>query len=397
MTTDIGAQKAAPPRWIRRMPIEPLCSERVAIAKKAFTTRRVPFGSADYNWDDVTLISGPVRPRSGDIVLATVERIGHHSRIELTDGRRSNMHLGDEIIVTYADRYAPDQFESEVPKNLGPTHLVASGGVASTVLTRHGSTRRPTDITPVGLIGNRSGTPLNIAEFSIRPDEPTGPRPRTVAVIGTSMNSGKTTAVSSLILGLKRGGRKPGGTKVTGTGSGHDYWIMIDAGAHCVADFTDTGLASTYRVPYDIVEANFIRLIEYLTNAGSSDIIIEIADGVYQPETARLIRSEVFRAYVDQVVFTAGDSIGAVAGVKHLQDLKLPVIGASGMFTRSELSMNEAAANMDVPVWSREDLSSPLAGPTVLESIPLANVHQFGPQPVGPSQNGNGAVVGISP
>ncbi|MCA1675687.1 MAG: hypothetical protein LC799_27080 [Actinobacteria bacterium] len=30
-----------------------------------------------------------------------------------------------------------------------------------------------------------------------------------------------------------------GATKVTGTGSGADYWVMVDAGASCVADFTD--------------------------------------------------------------------------------------------------------------------------------------------------------------
>ncbi len=63
------------------------------------------------------------------------------------------------------------------------------------------------------------------------------------------MNSGKTTTVQSLVLGLRAAGEVVGATKVTGTGSGADYWVMVDAGAACVADFTDVGLASTYRVP----------------------------------------------------------------------------------------------------------------------------------------------------
>ena len=269
------------PRWIRPTFAGELPPGRIATAKKAFTTRRVPFGRLDHDWSGTTLITGPVRPHSGDLLLASVARLGHHSKIELADGRRAQLHEGDEIVVTYADRYAPDQFEAEVPKNLRKTQLVASGGIASTLVSRHESTRRPTDIVPIGLIGDSAGTPLNISEFAIRPAPPNRPRPRTVAVIGTSMNSGKTTTAGALILGFHRGGGKPGGTKVTGTGSGVDYWAMVDAGAYSVADFTDAGMASTYRVPYDIIEAGLIRLVDHLTNVGCSDIVIEIADNFH--------------------------------------------------------------------------------------------------------------------
>ena len=375
-----GGADAAYPRWIRQAPVERLDPERLRAAKKAFTTRRVPFGSPSYDWSAATLLSGPQRPRSGDLVLASVSRIGHHARIELASGRRARLQVGDEIVVTYADRYAPDQFESEVPKDLGPTNLVASGGIASTVLSRHGSTRRATEIVPIGLISSNSSTPLNIAMFALQPREPERPRPRTVAVIGTSMNSGKTTAACSLITGLHRGGGLPGGTKVTGTGSGNDYWFMVDSGAHIVADFTDVGLASTYRVPYDVVEANFIRLIGLLTNSSCTDIVIEIADGLYQDETARLIRSAVFRAYVDQVIFTAADSMGAVAGVQHLRDLELPLAAVSGSFTRAELAMREVQANVDIPVASRDDLRAADVGSTLLSQGPVIDLRHFEPQ-----------------
>ncbi len=351
--------QASHPRWVRNKALEQLSTERLARAKKAFTTRRVPFDSAHLDWSSATLISGPVRPRSGDLVLARVDRIGHHGKLELTTGRRSKMHVGDEIVVTYGDRYAPDQFEAEIPKHLRPTNLLASGGVAGTVLSRHESARRATDIVPIGLIGDASGSPLNISRFAIDPPEPTRARPRTVAVIGTSMNAGKTTTVSSLVMGLRKGGRgKPGATKVTGTGSGADYWAMVDAGAYLVADFTDAGLASTYRVPYDVVEANFVKLIDHLTNSGCTEIVVEIADGIFQRETARLMQSEVFRSYIDLVVFAAADSMGAVSGVDHLRGMGLPLVAVSGVFTRSPLAVREVQANCPVPVLSRIDLTS---------------------------------------
>ena len=153
-------------------------------------------------------------------MLATIERLGQHRRIERPDGRRTALHVGDEIIVAYGDRYAVDQFEAQVPPNLERTQLVASGGVASQMLSRSMDVRSATDILPVGLVGDERGRPLNIADFALDPVVDPVPAPRTVAVIGTSMNSGKTTTVHYLVHGLSRSGYQPAATKVTGTGSG---------------------------------------------------------------------------------------------------------------------------------------------------------------------------------
>jgi hypothetical protein len=305
------------------------------------------------------LVSGAVRPRSGDLVMARVDRIGHHSRLELPNGRRARMHVGDEILVVYGDRYAPDQFESHVPFDLGRTQLVASGGVASTVLSRNSAVRRATEITPIGLVCDGSGIPVNIAEFALACPEPSRERPPTIAVLGTSMNAGKTTAVQSLVRGARRAGGRPGATKVTGTGSGADYWVMVDAGAHRVVDFTDVGLASTFRVPFDIVEANAIGLIDYLTESECTEIVVEVADGLFQMETAHLLANEEFCSRIDGVIFAAGDAMGAVAGSRHLLERGLPLLGVTGVFTRSPLGQREAMANSDVPVLAADELTDP--------------------------------------
>jgi len=267
------------------------------------------------------------------------------------------LHLGDEILVAYGDRYAPDQFESQVPMDLGPTNLVASGGVASTVLSRSAQVGRATDITPIALVTDEMRVPLNLNRFGVSVAEPTTPRPRTIAVIGTSMNSGKTTTVQSLVVGLRAAGEIVGATKITGTGSGADYWVMVDAGASCVVDFTDVGLVSTYRIPFSVVEANLALLVDHLTNAGCTAVVIEVADGIYQQETALLLESGVFRNYVDGVVFAAADAVGAVAGTEYLGGLGLPVVAASGMLTRSPLAHREASKECSVPVFTRDELA----------------------------------------
>lgn len=344
----------------RRVWVKPLDADRVVRAKAAFTTRRVLPESI------ASLISGAVRPRSGDLVLARIVQLGHHRHIEQPNGRRAVLHDDDEIIVTYGDRYATDQFESRVPATLGNAQLVASGGIASEVLSRSMAVRRATEIEPLGLLGDVKGRPLNIQEFSLKAVSPQVPRPRTIAVIGTAMNSGKTTTVHCLVNGFSKAGVRVGATKATGTGSGNDYWCMLDAGAHLMLDFTDVGLASTYRQPMEVVESKFGELVDHLTNSGAALNLVEVADGIYQDETSRLLESTVFRSMVDAVIFAAPDSMGAVAGVSHLQKLGHDVLAVTGLLTRSPLAIREAAAVTGLPVLTREELTDPALAASLL-------------------------------
>lgn len=331
--------------------VQPLPAEELSRVRQSFSTRRVPTTAMQ------TLISGSVRPRSGDLVLACVERLGHHRHLELPDGRRSRLHLDDPMVVAYADRYATDQFEAQVPHHLGRTHLVASGGIASEQLTRSHDVRNATEIMPVGLVGDAAGRALNLADFALEPPGLLTQRPPTVAVFGTAMNSGKTTTVHYLVHGLSRAGHRTGAAKVTGTGSGNDYWVMLDAGAHRMLDFTDVGLASTYRQPMDVLEGKFVELVDHLTHSGSDVNLIEVADGIFQQETAGLIESETVGSVVDAVVFAANDAMGAAFGVHHLQQRGFRVVAVSGMLTRSPLAVRETERATGLPVLGIPELS----------------------------------------
>jgi hypothetical protein len=348
----LGGTREKAARHRRHVAVLSFSERRRSQVKTGFATRRVPRQAMQ------TVLSGMVRPRSGDLVLARVVRLGQHRFLEQPNGRRAALHVGDEIVVAYADRYAPDQFESHVPDNIRWTQLVASGGIASTMLTRSMDVRNATDIVPIGLVGDGRAMPLNIGDFALPPARTgTRERPRTIAVIGTSMNSGKTTTIRYLVRGMSGGGAKPGTTKVTGTGSGGDYWVMLDAGAHVMLDFTDVGLASTYRQPMQRIEHAFSSLVDHLTAAGANVNFVEVADGIYQRETSRLIRSEVFRSTVGVVLFAAGDAMGAAAGVSHLRSVGLEVAAVSGRLTRSPLAAREAELATGLPVLTAEQLT----------------------------------------
>ena len=355
--------------WVR-----PITTEELRVAKRSFATRRVPTDAMR------TVIGGAVRPRSGDVVLAKVTRPGNHRNIEQPNGRRSKLHEDDLIIVAYADRYATDQYESYVPTTLGRTNLVASGGIASEVASRSGAVRNATEITPLGLLGGENGRPINVEQFALPRVAIPAQRPRTVAVIGTSMNAGKTTTIHYLLHGLAKAGMRPGATKVTGTGSGNDYWVMLDAGAHAMLDFTDAGLASTFQHSIPRLEDAMQQLISHLTLSGCGLNLVEIADGVFQQETSALLESDTFKHMIDAVILAGGDAMGAALGVQHLRERNLPVVAVSGLLTKSPLAAREARVATGLPVLGLDDLLNPeVVFPLV--GLDLADIRVTEPAP----------------
>ncbi len=323
--------------------------------KRAFTTRYVPES------EPAGLVTSGT-PRPGDLVVARVAEIRQHEKLELTTGRRARIHPGDEVLVAYGNRYAPAQYEAYVPAGLGPCDLVAAGGIAAETATRHSSKKPPTALEPIGLAVDRNGRVLNLDGFAL--PYPAGyrtrvERPATIVVAGTAMDSGKTTTAAALIRGLCRLGLKVGAAKLTGTGSGGDIWAMVDSGADPVIDFTSAGMASTYMADEDeLIEAADL-LLGNLADAGVDVAVVEIADGVYQRESAALLASSELAEMTDRVVFAAGDAAGAAAGVERLESLDLPVDAVSGKLTASPLAILEAEQITGRPVLSVDDLAGP--------------------------------------
>lgn len=328
--------------------------ERLRSAAQAFSTRRVPREAM------VCLITD-LRPRVGDLVLARIEALGHHTRLHLPDGRRRALFVGDAVILAYADRYAPNQFEAAVPERLEACHLVAGGGIAAVVTERHRQARRPTQIRPLGLVASGAGEPLNVAGWALPspsvPPEP-GPIP-TLAVVGTAMDAGKTTTAAFLARGLSEAGLRVGYGKVTGTAAAGDSGLVADAGADPVLDFTDVGFASTYRVSAAAVEGVLSDLLAHLQQSGVDVILLEVADGLFQPETASLVSSNAFRRLVDGLLFAAQDAMGAAAGVSTLREAGHRVLALAGRMEAAPLQVREASSVTRLPFLSRRDLSDP--------------------------------------
>ncbi|GAB3219252.1 DUF1611 domain-containing protein [Glycomyces halotolerans] len=319
--------------------------------KIAYTVRNVdPFAPG------LTMVDG-CAPRPGNILAARVAWLGHHDWLELGSGRKSVIYPGDELLLAFGERYAPDQYEAAVPADMTAVDLVAAGGVAGVVTGRHSDMAPPTRLEAIGLLADREGVPLDLRRYSVLNPFGLGDHPPVITVVGTSMNAGKSTTAASVIRGLTRSGRRVAGIKVTGTGAGGDPWMFRDSGAAIAADFTDGGYPTTAGVPVPELAELAQTLYHHVAGYDVDAVVMEIADGILQTETSALLEYPVMRELIDGVVLAAADAAGARYGTGHLRGLGLPVLAASGRLTQSALAMREAVAGMDVPVHTPGELA----------------------------------------
>ncbi|WP_292994613.1 DUF1611 domain-containing protein [Nitrosomonas sp.] len=342
---------------------------RIQNASWAFATRRVSRDAAK------VILPAEGVPHPGDLVLATVTFLGQHPGLQLPNGRRKQLFPGDEIVVAYGNRYASNQFEAEVPETLGPCHLVAGGGIASRAVSWHVNMRKgPTQITPIGLLGDANKRRINLRDFALSPvKEIDTTLPTAIAVVGTGMDSGKTQTCAYLVRGLNAAGLRAGYAKITGTGAGGDTWLLTDAGAFPVLDFTDAGMATTYMASIDELELLLMTLMAHIAREGVDAMVLEIADGVFQQETSALLRSPVLASLVAGIVMASQDSMGASAGVHWLKKYaEPPVLALSGIISAAPLQVREATLALHLPVYDREGLATPANAISILS---LAQQH----------------------
>ncbi|MFY2825172.1 hypothetical protein [Ruegeria sp. MALMAid1280] len=117
-------------------------------------------------------------------------------------------------------------------------------------------------------------------------------------------------------------------------------------------------MATTYRMPLAQIEAGFDTMVATAAARGS-EVVVEIADGVFQQETRAILQSSRIRDRLDGILFAAPDALSALGGVTVLGRAGLGPFAISGMVSCSPLATAEAIEATGRPILSREDLWSP--------------------------------------
>ena len=310
-------------------------------------------------------------PKVGDVVLFEVIETGKHKSLQTTT-RNVTLMPGDKILGVFGTRYATNQFEGYVPEHpMEEYHMLGGGGVMGLLATSHSRFEEigPTRLKLVGLAldpFNRIINTLQIFQNKLMPfSGKSASQTKIVLSLGSSMDSGKTTTAAFMLHGLKKRGNKVAYIKLTGTAYPKDKNLAFDMGADMAIDFSKYGFPSTYLAD----EIDLLSLHETLVNDTLSIkpdvVVIEIADGIFQRETKMLLQNFAFMNTVNEVVFSAGDSLSAVHGFHFLSQIGIYPSALSGVFTASPLLVKEVKevlykenGNYFVPVLGLEDLMS---------------------------------------
>jgi hypothetical protein len=281
------------------------------------------------------------------VALAEVKQIGKNTALELNNGRRCALHPGDLIAVAFGNRYATMQFEGYARIQNGECDLLSMGGLCGIVQSKHDGVSGPTKLRILGALGNQHQQPLSSLDFSISAPESSN-RVHVAAVCGTSMDAGKTHTVMCTIRGLRSQGYRVAGVKLTGSATGRDTWSMLDAGACVALDFTDGGWPSTYLCTREELTGLYRLLIGHAAERGAEWVVVEIADGLLQVETAALLTSPQFRSTVDYFLFAAREPMAAVGGVGMLRQWGIEPLAVSGVVSMSPLNIREVETAVKV-------------------------------------------------
>jgi hypothetical protein len=300
------------------------------------------------------------QPEVGDVVYGRVARIGQHSELENKSGRIHTINDGMKGIFVFGNRYAPDYYEGFVPEAMKTeVDLIARSGVVGRITTKNSSIKDPTRVRLLGYVCGDDGTVVNTRNFSLV--KPTrlakkANRSKLVLVVGTSMNSGKSTSAVACCWALSTMGYDVRASKITGTASLKDILYMQDAGAKVVNDFTHFGFPSTYMLDEDDILHIFNHLDLKFGNNPKNYWVVEVADGVLQRETSMLLNSEDVRSRIHRLVFAAHDAFGAVGGIDVLKRrFGLVPDAISGVCSGSPLAIRELSEFTSIPVFNNRE------------------------------------------
>lgn len=308
-------------------------------------------------------------PQAGDVIVAEVVKVGNHTRITLGDHRRTRLYPGNHLLGVMGNRYATDAFEGEVG-SLEPLHMLTGAGMMGTVKAKHRETASPTCLRFLGYLTRDHGVRVNLKNELFTPTDSKQSISNVLLVVGTGMNSGKTTTATRLIKGLVEKNLRVAACKVTGSVSERDCMEMLATDAHDVRDFSDYGFPSTYCCDQRELFGLFETMVADSMQVDPDIIVMEIADGLLQRETQMLLASPEVRARVRGLVLAAGCASSALHGIGEVNRLGHIVTAVSGLITSSPLFMRELASQIDIPICCSAQVDSGFAN-LVAEQLDL--------------------------
>jgi len=276
----------------------------------------------------------PVAEEGVAVVGRVLNARSTYGDLELVSGRASKLVPGDIVVGVLGNRAALKGFSGRVPPSLAHgeiVHLLNTGGVVG---KSDGTMVGLGDPIQIDVLGTPmiAGEPARLSAFGLPSRELPDQIAPVIAVAGTCMNSGKSTAAAVAIRHLRTLGMRVHAGKASGVAAIRDPLSFRDHGAAVSLSFLDCGVPSTaYRTDVPALTQN---LIAHLAEDEPDTIILELGDGLLgaygvDDILADLVLAQCFAG----AIIAANDVVGAVAAVGQLREYGIEVIVVTGPAT----------------------------------------------------------------
>jgi hypothetical protein len=240
-------------------------------------------------------------------------------------------------------------------------HILGAGGAIGIVKSQNAALDyiEPTKVKLIGYCCTNAGEVINTKFYQKERVAFTGVVPgdmKIVLSIGSTMDSGKTTTAAHVARGLRTTGKRVAFIKFTGTAYSKDKDYVQDCGADITLDFSDMGYPSTYMCSKEDLLDVYQSLLHRIHQFEPAYLVMEIADGLLQRETAFLLQDKAFMNTIHSVVFSCGDSLAAIQGIEILKKYGIDPCVISGRFTMSPLLISEVQEFVNLPVLTIEQI-----------------------------------------
>ncbi|MHA1839045.1 MAG: hypothetical protein ACTSYO_03665 [Candidatus Ranarchaeia archaeon] len=289
--------------------------------------------------------------REGAVIV--VQALGEKSvydSIELTTGRQAKIIKGNVIVGVLGERKALRGFVGKIPKKLavGDTiNILNLGGVMGDCISANVAVGEPIVARVLGQVFH-NGKPANIKDYAI-PWRNSLPRSAPIiAISGTCMHAGKTTAACEIIKALSIKGYIVAAGKVTGVSAQRDTLRMGDYGARKTLSLTDAGLPSTTKPETTIAAA--LGILDNLNQINPDLIVIEFGDGILGGYSVdKLLKCNELTQHIKVHVVAANDLVAAWGAKQLLMNYQIVPDVITGPTTDNLIGTEYIEKELGVP------------------------------------------------
>jgi hypothetical protein len=335
--------------------------KRCTLDKIASVTLRVGL-------DKHAVLGEEIPAESGTVIAARVLNAKtSYNTLEDVHGRMVGLHPGDIIAGVLGKRDALRGYSGYVPDSVAvgdELQILNLGGVIGQGAEAAPGIGEPFRVEVLGSVlefpylERRVGVPANVARAALPgeiPDEGSpGPEPPVVALLGTCMDSGKTTAACVLIAELARKGLRVAAGKLTGVSLRRDILEMADSGASNVTIFTDFGVVTTDEHNAPGVARSIIASLDNAEPEPPDVIVLEFGDGLLGTYGVHAILDDPYiQKRIRASVLCALDPVGAWGGVELMRERYgiVPSVIA-GRVTDTPAGVKYCGEQLGVATWN---------------------------------------------